>query len=341
MLKPALLVLISAVSVSPLLLANADANFHSDSTSTSTSTSTLTPTQNSVPTSSLNSTPAINSSEESVQSSLYPREPIAEKSALICRISDYAKCLAQLPVAVTRQLPSHNDIANSLGFKSAVVFPVNDENVAGLIVINRVLPLVYQNVALNGQIYQLDLAQQSQLTLWHEIGHLQNIALQGKGLPSELTAYEHEWLADVYLVWRLAQSDSLILAWQQLHRRNMAVINDRDNISHWSSPQLLWLLTHYSLEEIKQFEHYSDFISAIYPLSPSIETTEMKEIASLIQRTFNRGVMPVLPNYMFWRQVRLIEVLQPTLSILMGDDNANQWLIEQFAEAPTYFDAKY
>lgn len=267
--------------------------------------------------------------------------PIADKHAIICPIVEYEQCLMLLPNTVAMRLPSYNATVRSLGLKSAMVFPIIDDDIAGIVVVNDSLPLLSQSVAFNGKTYQLDLDKQAELTLWHEIGHLNNIALQGHRLPNELSAYEHEWLADIYLTWRLAhESNNLILAWQQLHRRNMAVMNNKDNMSHWSSPQLLWLLSHYQAEDIVKFDNYSHFISVLYPQIQPIKPTEMKEIASLVQRTFGDGSVQPLPRYMYWRQAQLIEVLHPTLELLMGDNAAKQWLIEQFDEAPNMINAE-
>ncbi|WP_285163298.1 hypothetical protein [Shewanella goraebulensis] len=367
---PALYFLISAVSVSPIEMANADFDSSLPITSTANSPKLVV----SLDTEFLpHLEPSTNYAFQSelelelkpeldlVDKDSYPQvssktlvepfkptklhdvksESVAGKTALLCPIDEYEQCLWQLPNTVVRQLPSHDSITFSLGLRSAVVMPVDDNDIAGIIVLNNSLPVLSQSVVVDGDIYQLDLAKQSQLTLWHEIGHLENIAQQGKGLPIRLSHYEHEWLADIYLTWRVAhQTNNLTLAWQQFHRRNMAVINNNDNMSHWSSPQLLWLLTHYQQEDIIQYDEYSDFITEVYPQFLSIENTEIMEISSLIQRTFTSGTSQPLPRYMFWRQARLIEVLQPTLVMLMGSSSAEQWLIEQFSEAPKLINAE-
>ncbi|MCL1065993.1 hypothetical protein L2735_04130 [Shewanella olleyana] len=359
----ALLLFISAVSVSSLVVANADL-ISIDSANTSDSANLNSKRSNSNHSNS-NSLSAKNSLNEALASHYLPSvassivdpsslvqslepsisafilQPVASKSAVICSISDYEQCLLHLPNEVAIQLPNYVLINSGLGLKSAVVLPVKDEYIAGMIIVNNSLPLTHQIVAINGQTYQLDLSQQSNLTLWHEIGHLENIAQQGIGLPKNLSPYEHEWLADIYLAWRLAhQHNDLVLAWQQLHRRNMAIINHNDNISHWSSPQLLWLLTHYQVEDMVEFEQYSDFVVEVYPQIPSIYAEEMMEISSLIKRTFNHSAMQPLPRYMFWRQSRLIEILRPTLTILMGEEVAEQWLTQQFSEAVTKINAE-
>ncbi|WP_153915017.1 hypothetical protein [Shewanella sp. TC10] len=379
----ALLLLISAVSVSSLVVANADLisidSIHtSDSAnSSSVSSSNSSSNSNSNSNSSSNSSHSDSSTLDSSNSlndalaSYYPQSthpssiepasieltglaqplnssasvfiqhPVANKSAVICSINDYEQCLLQLPNEVAIQLPSYGLINRSLGLKTAVVLPIKDEYFAGMIIVNNSLPLMFQIVAINGRTYQLELSQQAKLTLWHEVGHLENIAQQGIGLPKTLSPYEHEWLADIYLAWRLAhQHKDLVLAWQQLHRRNMAIINNNDNISHWSSPQLLWLLTHYQVEDMLEFQQYSDFIAKVYPQIPSIDAEEMMEISSLIKRTFNHSAVQPLPRYMFWRQARLIEILRPTLTILMGEEVAEQWLTQQFSEAVTQINAE-
>ncbi|WP_119968011.1 hypothetical protein [Shewanella japonica] len=259
---------------------------------------------------------------------------LTDKQALICPIAHYVSCIKQLPARVSAQLPLRQSVSQSLGLKTAMVMPVVDQVIAGIVVINDKLPVVNQSVALNGQAYQFNLEQQTQLTLWHELGHLENISLQESHSLQPLTPYQHEWLADYYLAWRLAhESGSVSLIWQQLHRRNIAVMNTTGNIGHWSSPQLLWLLNRYEVDDIIAFEQYADFIADAYPHAPQINDTEMDEISSLMQRTFGRGAVQALPHYMFWQQQRLIEVLHPTLVHLMGAELANAWLIQQFSEA--------
>nr|WP_241903520.1 hypothetical protein [Shewanella sp. 10N.286.48.B5] len=267
-------------------------------------------------------------------SSSFSWMPISNKQAIVCDESRYPSCLNALPIEVVSQLPKDTQISSHLGGKTAMVLAVNHHDIAGIIIVSAKQPLTQTITSINGHTYQLALLEQFKLTLWHEVGHLENIALVGDVLPSPLSAYQHEWLADMYLVWRIAQTHpDLNLAWQQFHRRNMDLINNRHNMSHWSSPQLHWLLSQYQFKDIQGFDHYSEFIATIFPQLALFDDTEIAEISSLVQRTFGRGATLALPKYIFWRQQRLIEVISPTLVMLMGEDKAHKWLVEQFSEA--------
>ncbi|WP_232772080.1 hypothetical protein [Shewanella sp. Actino-trap-3] len=257
--------------------------------------------------------------------------PIATKQALVCPVSTLVQCVALLPASLQHQAAfSVANIRRAIGRKSAMVLVAKDDIIAGVIIINPAKEVTEQSGAIGLTTYQLPLAEQTQLTLWHEIGHLYNIALQDSILPSSLTKYQHEWLADLYLLWRIAQHyHQLDLAWQQFHRRNLALINDSGNLSHWSSPQLQVVLSHYDAQQLQHFTRYEDFLTAVYPLMPTWSTRDMGEFSSLVQRTF--GAVQSLPEYMFWRQPKLIEVLSPTLEQLMGEAETQQWLKKQFS----------
>lgn len=256
--------------------------------------------------------------------------PIATKQALVCSLSSLVRCIALLPASLQQQTAfSVANIRRAVGRKSAMVLVAEHHIIAGVIVVNPANNMAEQSGAIGLKTYQLPLANQIQLTLWHEIGHLYNIALQGSILPSSLTEYQHEWLADLYLLWRIAQHyQQLDLAWQQFHRRNLALINDSGNLSHWSAPQLQIVLNHYNAQQLQHFTHYEDFLSAVYPLMPTWSPRDMGEFSSLVQRTFS--AVQSLPGYMFWRQSELIQVLSPTLERLMGKAEAQRWLKNQF-----------
>ncbi|MGI2174800.1 hypothetical protein [Shewanella ulleungensis] len=258
---------------------------------------------------------------------------IGNKRALICHLPQLTACLKRLPIPLQKQqVFSSQAIRAAMGYKSAMVLSAIDEHIAGIIVVNPTKDIAEQSGSIGLTTYQLPLPQQAQLTLWHEIGHLHNIRLQNKILPNSLTEYQHEWLADLYLLWRIAQHYSqLDLAWQQFHRRNLALINDSGNLSHWSAPQLQIVLTHYTIEQLQHFIRYDDFIAEVYPLMPIWSSRDMGEFSSLVQRTFGAGVVQPLPGYMFWRQPKLVEVLSPTLEQLMGKDSAQRWLQNQFS----------
>jgi hypothetical protein len=273
------------------------------------------------------------------------------KKGLVCEITHWDSCIRQLNLVSQKKIAlDHSQATAALARQEAMVLSLDDEQVSGLVLLAPSLvaalktavnlpsldseAVVYtqMSVSVNGAYYPMPLEQQAKLTLWHEIGHLENIALQGQSLPEHLSPYQHEWLADVYLVWQSCRSSKDVsLAWQQLHRRNMALINDIGNLSHWSVPQLQFILTSASPEDIQAFSQYSDFIADIYPKITQLDEIELREYSSLVQRTFGVGAVQALPSYMFWRQAQLAKWLRPTLSELMGPAQAQTWLKGQFS----------
>ena len=259
---------------------------------------------------------------------------VLDKQALVCQLVDLASCLRNLPLSLQHQTAlSAINIRQSMGLKSAMVLVVEHESIAGIIIVQAEREPKSQTGSLGLNTYGIELVNQAQLSLWHELGHLHTIGLQGKVLPIILSDYQHEWLADVYVFWRLGQTKQLHLAWQQLHRRNLAVIHDSDNLSHWSAPQLQFLLQQYDQHILATEVNYVDFITEVYPRLPNYSDRDMAEFSSLIQRTFGAGVVQPLPNYMFWRQPSLAAILQPTLSYLMGENAAQTWLSQHFIPA--------
>ncbi|GMA83236.1 hypothetical protein GCM10025855_27690 [Shewanella glacialipiscicola] len=128
---------------------------------------------------------------------------------------------------------TQQQFTQALGQRSAMVMPVDDSKIAGLVLVNEQQTPAVQLASIDSVTYQLPLHQQTQLTLWHELGHLENRALQGTVLPTQLSAYQHEWLADIYLMWRIArQQGDFTLAWQQYHRRNLDALTNQAHLSH-------------------------------------------------------------------------------------------------------------
>ncbi|MGL5359851.1 MAG: hypothetical protein ACRDBI_09080, partial [Shewanella sp.] len=173
----------------------------------------------------------------------------------------------------------------------------------------------------------LNLAEQPTLTLWHELGHLENLALQGEVLPAKLTPYQHEWLADVYLIWRIAKErGDFQLAWQQYHRRNLAALTQPQQLSHWSVPMMRQVLTDYGPTRVASFDYYRDFLADFYPKATQLAPPVLAEYAGLMQRTFAGGAQQALPQYLFWRKAELGRYLQPTFNELMGEAKATHLL---------------
>jgi len=208
--------------------------------------------------------------------------------------------------------------------------PVEDTTIAGLILTSAENIPESLSVNLSGSIISLNLEHQRQLTLWHEIGHLEAKALLDKGGIDELTPYMHEWLADCYLAWRVAQeTGSLALIWQQYHRRNLDLMQNVKAMSHWTVPVLSQLLNRYTLQELVAFETFDDLMDDIRPHLALLDPDSLDEFSSLVHRTFSTQVLQPLPNYMFWRKPDLGRYLEPTLIKLLGEVRAQEWLREQ------------
>ncbi len=256
---------------------------------------------------------------------------VGPKQALICPPSELPLCLQQLPDRVKQQLPlSQEAFFDALGMRGAMSLPVEDESVAGMVLwAPHYLPQS-QTAIWNGQNHELPLQHQPQLTLWHELGHLEVKRLQGNILPTELSELDHEWLADTYLAWRCAKEwNSLELVWQQYHRRNLAVFSDIGNLSHWSPLYLIQVLNKYDLKQIAEFADFATFVLSFYPEIRHYSPGEVAEFSSLLQHLFNRAGRQTLPGYMFWRREQLGKVLQPTLKQLVGTEMANRWLVKE------------
>lgn len=255
---------------------------------------------------------------------------VADKQALICPLAQLSQCLAVLPASVLAQLP-HNQtqFKTAIGLRSAMVLPVQDSLFSGLILVNEQQTPAIQLANIDGITYQLALKEQTQLTLWHELGHLENQALQGSLLPEELTPYQHEWLADLYLIWCIANAKGqLDLAWQQYHRRNLAALTSPRHMSHWTSPMMLQVLEKYRVEQIVHYGQYRDFLADVYPNIVQIDPLVLREYSSLMQRTFGYTVLQPLPKYLFWRKPELGRYLTPTLTLLMGEEKVQAWLVQ-------------
>lgn len=259
---------------------------------------------------------------------------IGHKKALICDSKQLESCIKLLPENL-QQVPSlqPKQISYALGYKSAMTLRVIDRNIAGIIVLQPEHLEEKQSVMLFGQNYPFALVNQQQLSLWHEIGHLEVFALPSHSLPNELTEYQHEWLADVYLYWRLSQHyDDNAFIWQQIHRRNMAIMNGSEHLSHWSAPQLLYLLMHYPTSRAKTYPNFAAFIDEVFPKLPDFNHKTLAELTSLINHSFTANTVQVLPNYMFWQQANLGEVIAPTLIKVVGKEDAKRWFEIHFAK---------
>ncbi|WP_394203286.1 hypothetical protein [Shewanella waksmanii] len=254
--------------------------------------------------------------------------PLSQGQALVCSITALEQCIAQVPKHVAHKVPNTlSQAQQALGGRGALVYPFDDASIEGLVLLSESAIPTQVSAYWNEQTYSLPLKQQYELTLWHELGHIEIGKLQPQQAP--WSAYQHEWLADVYLVWRLAlERRDEALAWQQYHRRNLALMTDVAAMSHWSSPILWQLFQRYTWSELGEFSDFQSLFNDFYPHCHQYSKDELAEYASLVGRTFGRGRTFSLPNYMFWRRPALGQYLQPTLSTMMGERVANDWLLE-------------
>ncbi|QSX34376.1 hypothetical protein JYB87_03750 [Shewanella avicenniae] len=258
--------------------------------------------------------------------------PVGERQALVCPPQQYYQCLAEVPVALRPQFPQSSErIQQMLGHRAAMAMPLDDPQFAGIILwAPQRLPNSI-SALWNDSVYQLSLAeQQQQLTLWHELGHLEIKRLQSAAvLPQQLTTLEHEWLADGYMIWRSArETQSLALAEQQLDRRNMAVFADIKNFSHWTPLYLQHTLVQLKVSELQQ-QSFDLWIAQLFHATPRYGDDELQEFSGLLQRLFGMGRSQSLPDYMLWRRPTLGAVVAPTLRRVMGSALAQQWMAEQ------------
>ncbi|AQS37958.1 hypothetical protein Sps_02806 [Shewanella psychrophila] len=256
---------------------------------------------------------------------------VGVKQALVCQVTQMESCLANLSPHVRQQLPSTADGLNhAMGLRGAMVLPVADRDISGLILIS---PSYIPNsilVDLSGELHSFPLVESKKVTLWHELGHLEAANLVGKGLMGKLSSYQHEWVADCYLVWRTARETlGLDLAWQQYHRRNIDVMKDVSFMSHWTVPVLSQLLGHYSFEELNRFRTFESLMSDFLPQLEQLDQDTLDEFSSLIHRSFSTQASLHLPSYMYWRKPALRQYFESTLVSLLGRNGANQWLQQQ------------
>lgn len=256
---------------------------------------------------------------------------IGSKQALICQVAELEHCLAALPTPVRKQLPSHlSSYHQAIGHRGAMVISVLDPKISGVIMLSPERIPKVSLVTLAGKVESLTLTQIDKMTLWHELGHLHVKSLEEQGLVKETSAYQHEWIADSYLTWRSAREEqSLDLAWQQYHRRNMSVMKDVSSMSHWTVPVLSQLLNRYSLDALNQFDTFDEFMSDFLPHLEEKDQDTLKEFSSLIHRTFSTRASQSLPNYIYWRKPALRHYVEPTLVKLLGKKEANLWLQQQ------------
>lgn len=249
-----------------------------------------------------------------------------EKQALVCDIEHIHACVSQFPNDLSLPLTQHR-YRELMGHRHAMVLPVEHQKVAGVILTSPTNTPTESFAIVNGISLTLPLKQQASLSLWHEQGHLENTELAKKHKLELSTNYHHEWLADLYLLWRSVQeTQKTDLAWQQYHRRNLAIIDDPNNLSHWSSPYLFQVLIQYSAIQIQGFDSYSAFLDEVYPKLKPLSAKSENEMHRLVRYLFNRKSLSSLPNYLSWQRPQLGLWLAPTFTEVLGEERAQQML---------------
>ncbi|RYV00528.1 hypothetical protein SOPP22_17070 [Shewanella sp. OPT22] len=249
---------------------------------------------------------------------------INSKRALVCDINQIQHCLKALPQSALDHLPPKlHRYREMMGLRHAMVIPLQAPKTSGLILINPSETPTEAFAIVRNKPLKLHLNQQRQLSLWHEEGHLFNNDLPQRFRPKN--QFQHEWQADLYLLWRsVKETQRTDLAWQQFHRRNIDVINDPINLNHWSSPILLQVLSQYSAQHINSFKSYSEFIHAVHPHVHELEGDDKQETYNLIRFLFDDNSTRDLPNYLYWRRPKLAQFLYPTFDYLLGQNKANE-----------------
>ena len=262
---------------------------------------------------------------------------IGPKKALVCKLQQLEPCLNNLPASVRSQLPPASYQFHALlAQRGAMVLPLHDASIAGLVITDFANIPKYQTINWGVGHFSLALDKQAELTYWHELGHLYAIDALSRPDKTITNPYQHEWLADVYLVWRIAhETNRLDLAWQQYHRRNLAAMADSEFMSHWSVPVLAQILATYSVAQLQQFSDFNGFWQDFSGKLVLHDNDTLDEFSSLMQRTFGAGTVQPLPGYMYWRKPKLGQYLKPTLVRIMGRSAAQSWLAEQLMAGET------
>ncbi|MDX1283225.1 hypothetical protein [Shewanella colwelliana] len=128
----------------------------------------------------------------------------------------------------------------------------------------------------------------------------------------------------------------MALAWQQYHKRNLAVFESVQAMSHWTTPMLSQLLARYTWQQLGQFERFSTLIAEVYPHLHQYKADELNEFSSLLQQLFGASKLHDLPQYMFWRRPAMAQYIRPTLERMMGQQAATAWLVEQAMNSPVH-----
>lgn len=268
---------------------------------------------------------------------------LGTKQALVCDKSYLTQCVNQISIPVHhQQLPSITEIIAFMGERNAMALAIDDYTTVGMVIVDPQNTLQFQQAMIEGKLYQISLKQQFESSLWHEVGHLTLTQVESELIKQQLVTtafspYQHEILADLFLLWKSAkQTKSFELAWQQYHRRNLAFISNTENVSHWSVPTLYQAFNLYNLEQILIFESFEDllkdYLSKINGLDQQAQLAKgdnkqvLDEYSSLVQHLFGNSTVNHLAGYIYWRRAKLRQYLAPTLTEVMGHQKAKFWL---------------
>ncbi|WP_299492084.1 hypothetical protein [uncultured Shewanella sp.] len=253
---------------------------------------------------------------------------VAAKQALVCPIDYLDDCLEHLPAQVREQLPREpHQLLQDMSQRPAMVIPLNDPSVLGLVLTAPEYVTQVQVLHLKQEVFEFTLHEQEVLSLWHEMGHLAAQDLADTVFQRTLSPFEHEWIADCYVIWLVAhQKPNLHLAWQQYHRRNIDVMSNRMSMSHWTVPILWTVLKEFDQASLKSFIHFDDFLKAYLAIASLPSDNDLFELSGLLQHTFEMRTTPPLPHYLYWRKEELTLYLRPTLEQIMGQERAAAWV---------------
>lgn len=253
---------------------------------------------------------------------------LTSKQALVCPIKHFDDCLQYLSVDTRAQLlGEHEQLVYEMSERAVMVLPLKDPLVAGVVFTAPEHQLHKQVLHLNQAIFEFTLSDQGELSLWHEMGHLEAQDLANSVFERPLTPFEHEWIADCYVIWQVAHhKPNLSLAWQQYHRRNIDVMSNLASVSHWTVPVLWAVLKEFDQQSLKSFVHFNDFLQAYLDMGALPLKNDVFELSGLLQQTFSVKNSTSLPHYLYWRKAELTRYLRPTLEVLMGQAKASDWI---------------
>ena len=223
------------------------------------------------------------------------------KPALVCEVNYLQPC----------QQLIDSDLHSLLGYRAAMAIPLTHPSYAGVVLLNKIAMPTEQSAYWYLNSISLTLDKQKQLSLWHELGHLHQSLSN-----TVLTDYQHEVYADLYMIWRIALSQQdFKLAWQQYHRRNIAMLDDPDNISHWTVPAIALMFERYSPIALAQIMDFNQIWQQLLPQIETLTPERLDNYQRLFKQQYHASHNRQIPCYLQSLQQSLTLYLQPTMSL--------------------------